>query len=701
MKTGLNNLLNPNSVAVFGVSEQDGKAGNSVAKNLLGSSMRVYGINPKGGILFGSPIYRHVEELPEVPDLAVIALPAGLAPEAVRVCAGQGIKTAIVIAGGFGEVGEAGRKLEMKLKEAIAGTNTRILGPNTLGVLIPRLHLDTIFLPSTHLKRPGPGNIAVISQSGSGVMGALDIGAFYGVGLGAFVGLGNRIDIDENELIQYFAEDPQIAAIGLYLESFADAEKFFNICRKVTPHKPIALVKAGRSSAGARAVALHTGSLAGSDRVTGGVLKQAGVFRAYDDEELLDTVRILARGKPLSGRRVAVLTGGGGMGVMIADYIEARENGIAATLAKFDPLTEAKLAKMAVPYASVHNPIDLTPAASNDMYDSALEILQDDLNVDVIIICILYHAAQRDQLTERLCYWGAKGKKQLIVATMGSELTIKAMRQMEAEGVLVFPSFWRAVKAVDVLYKRAEYLRRIEMLPEMIDSEIRTKEKDRIPKPGIPLAEDEIKMFMRERGIATPDSVVLAGGRLHQEIPFSFPLVVKLRSPDVLHKTELQGVVLNITDQEMLNKILEKMRLSFPDQDLLVEQMESGGVEIIVGLIEDSTFGLSIMCGIGGTLAELYQDVAFRKVPINRLDACSMLCELKAHALLEGFRGAKVNREALIELLLKVSDFGEKLRGHIEQMDLNPVILREDKAVIVDAKLIWKNKRLGTGGIEK
>ena len=690
---GIDSLLNPKSVAVFGVSEQEGKAGNSVVKHLLDSSIRVYGINPKGGILYGLPIYRNINELPEVPNLAVLALPARLVPEATRQCVRRGVGVVIVIAGGFSEVGEEGRKLELELKEAITSTPTRILGPNTLGVLIPRLNLDTIFLPSNHLRRPGPGNIAIISQSGSAVMGALDNGAFYGVGLGAFVGLGNRVDIDENELIEYFADDPHISAIGLYLESFADAERFFNICEKVTPRKPIALVKAGRSPAGAQAVALHTGSLAGSDRVTDGVLRQLGVFRAYDDEELLDIARTLAYSKPLTGRRVAVLTGGGGMGVITADYIEAKERGIAATLATFEPSTEVKLSKVAVSYASVRNPIDLTPDANNDMYEAALEILQDDPNVDVIVLCLVYHTARREDLTERVCYWGRQVKKPLIVAMLGSEPAIRAIRRMEAAGVLAFPSLWRAVKAINVLAQRSEFLRGVNI--NIKDASVLKSYNINsafIPKPNTPMTEDEIKVLLRKRGIFTPDSIVLPGGELPTEIPFPFPLVVKIRSADVLHKTEVKGVALNIPDAEMLVKTIVEMRSRFPGQDLLVERMESSGIEIIVGLIDDSAFGLSIMCGIGGILAEIYQDVTFRRVPVNRFDADTMLRELKGHAILEGFRGVKVNREAVIDLLLNISSLGQELKGYIDQLDLNPIIVREDKVVVVDAKLVWKDK---------
>ena len=696
MKTGIESLLNPNSVAVFGVSEQEGKAGNQVVKHLLEGNVKFYGINPKGGTLWGHTIYRSIEELPEAPDLAVIALPAKPAVEAARVSADRGVGSVIVIAGGFSEVGAEGWELEMKLKSAVAGKGTRILGPNTLGLLIPRLKLDTIFLPSTHLRRPEPGQIAIISQSGSGVMGAVDVGAFRGATLGAFVGLGNRTDIDENELIAYFGDDPDTLAIGLYLESFKDAQKFVDVCCRVTPRKPIVLVKAGRSPAGAKAVALHTGSLAGSDRVTGGVLNQLGIFRAYDDEELFDTLRTLAYMKPITGRRVAILTGGGGMGVMTADYAEAVEEGFGFTLATLSPDTEAKLARIAFPFASVHNPIDLTPTAENSMYDYALEILQDDPGVDVIIVSLMYHSGKKDRsFTERLCYWAKEGRKPLVVAAIGSETTVEAVRQMEAAGVLSLPSFRRAVRAADILVKRAEFLSRRSSGEEgVIAAENPAIKPTSLPKPGKSLAEDEVKEILRQRGVSTPDSIVLRKGELPEKMFLPYPLVLKIRSADVLHKTELKGVMLDIKNKEALEKAAGEMRIRFPGQDLLLEQMENHGVEIIVGLIDDSTFGLSIMCGIGGVLAELYQDVAFRRLPIDRLDAESMLTSLKAYALLDGFRGIKANREAVIDLLLKVSSLGQDLSGEIEQMDLNPIIVREDKAVVVDAKLIWKKDKV-------
>ncbi|MCL2336958.1 MAG: acetate--CoA ligase family protein, partial [Firmicutes bacterium] len=244
--------------------------------------------------------------------------------------------------------------------------------------------------------------------------------------------------------------------------------------------------------------------------------------------------------------------------------------------------------------------------------------------------------------------------------------------------------------------RRAEFLQRVQELKETAEAPVglsgaAAQQARPLPKPGVPLAEDEVKAILRQWGVATPRSVVLPGGCLMGELPLAFPLVVKARGADLLHKTEQRGVALNIRTPEDLRTTVAEMNLRFPGYDLLAEEMEPPGVEIIVGLIDDPTFGLSIMCGIGGVLAELYQDVSFRRTPITRPDADSMLRELKAHALFEGFRGIKASREAVIDLLLKVAAFGHELRGGIEQMDLNPVIVHGDYAVAVDAKLIWKS----------
>jgi acetyltransferase len=520
----------------------------------------------------------------------------------------------------------------------------------------------------------------------------MDIGAFYGLGINAFVGLGNRLDIDENELLEYFKDDQATSAVALYLESFADPKRFIEIAREFVLQKPLVFLRAGRSYAGARAVQSHTGSLAGSDRVTDGMLRQLGILRVYDADQLLETANALAYSRPVKGRRVAIVTGGGGMGIMTADYIEAKENGIASKLATLQPETESKLKEVALPIASVHNPIDLTASVTSAMYDGAIGALQDDPGVDVIICVYDYNPSGCDErLTESLIHWAKEGSKPLVAAVLGSELCIDGIRTLSSAGVPAFSSIWSAVRAVDALAKRNEFLEMVANRQEAtVDEGGKSRSAVKVVS-GVPLAEDQIKAVLSDRGINTPKSVVLSKGILPTEVPLAYPVVVKIRSAAVLHKTELKGVVLDVRDRASVEVVAQEMAERFPGEDLLVEEMEPKGVELIVGLIEDATLGLAIMCGLGGTLAELFQDVAFRLIPIDKQEAENMLRELKGYALLNGFRGIEANRKAVIDLLVKVSQLGQELAGSVDQIDLNPVIVHGDKAVVVDAKIIWKN----------
>lgn len=703
MSDTLTHLFSPQSIAVVGASDHEGKPGNIIVKQLLGKGFRVLPVSTKESAVRGVPAYRSIRDVPEVPDVAVLAIPAEAAVAATGDCVSAGVPVVIVVAGGFGETcssdgraSEAGRALEERLRAIVSGSRTRVLGPNTLGVLVPRTGLDTVFLDPSRFRRPRPGAGTLISQSGSAMLVGMDAAAFYGVGLAAFVGLGNRLDIDENELLEYFASDPATSAIGLYLESFADAPGFVRVCREVVPRKPVALLRAGRSAAGARAVQLHTGSLAGSDRVTDGVLRQLGVIRVFDEEELIDATRTLAAAPPLAGRRVAVLTNGGGIGVIAADYVESQGRGIASSLASLSDETLSRLAKAALPFSAVRNPIDLTASCVNDTYDAALGILQDDPGVDVILCCALFQPPGVDEgLNEILCHWGREGHKPLIVTAIGSETAIQCIRTLESAGVVAFPSVWRAVRAIDVLARRGEFLRRESPRRPADEAGWRGRPTIR-SRAGTPLAEDEVKTILRDYGLVTPTSVVLPEGLPPSDLPFNYPVVVKVRSATIAHKTELGGVVLGIRDRAELKAAVNEMRSRFPGEDLLVEQMVPQGVEIIVGLIDDPTFGPSIMCGAGGVLAELYRDVSFRAIPIERADAEEMLGELKVDALLRGFRGTRASREAVVDVLLRVSRLGRDLSGLLDQMDLNPVIVHEDGAVVVDAKLVWKpESRLG------
>ncbi|HWQ04086.1 MAG TPA: acetate--CoA ligase family protein [Longilinea sp.] len=689
MGNNIEALLKPQSVVVIGASAQQGKVGNVILTQVARGKFRVYAVNPKGGTACGLPFYASVRDLPEVPDLAVLAMPAAPTIGAAQECIDLGVKAIVAIASGFGETGDAGRVLEKQLADMLCGSQTRLLGPNTLGLLVPESGLDTNFLPADRMRRPDSGNIVLLSQSGSVAIGEIDSNALTGVSISAFVGFGNRLDIDENELMDYYAEDAGTDVLAMYLESFADPQGFLERCRRIVPKKPVILLKAGRSEAGARAVQLHTGSLAGSDRVTDGALRQAGVIRVYDTQELMDAARILAFMPPIYNNRVAVLTNGGGFGIVASDFIESTRPGIGARLAVLSDETKQKIASAALSFAAVRNPIDLTGSLNNAMCDAALSALQEDPGVDIILFTLGFQPPAIDEgLIDIIIKWAKNGSKPMIVVPIGSDIVLKAMQKFNAARVPAFTSIWRGVQAIDTLAKRGDILRKLQAA--QVDAAEPAKGMV-IPslQAGIPVAEHEVKAALREIGVNVPKSIILRPGEHVQNVPLNYPLVVKISAADILHKTEQKGVLLGIRDQTELETAVADMRSRFATGDILIEEMEERGVEMIVGLVRDSTFGLAIMCGLGGTTAELYQDVSFRKVPITRRDADEMLSELKGHKLLEGFRGIKTDREGLIDLLVKIAQFGEFYQDGILQMDLNPVIVQAHRAVAVDAKILW------------
>ena len=455
-------LFNPASVALIGASEDPHKVGGTVFRNLCASHARLYPVNPKLASLHGHTCYPSITQVPEVPDLAMVAVPTGAVASVVEECVVKGVRLIVVVSAGFGETGEKGKLAERRLVELARKSGARILGPNTMGVLRPAISLDTTFVPGERWHRPPPGPIALVCQSGAlGVDGA-EAAWLYGGGISVFVTLGNKCDLNECDMVEALAVDHATRCIAMYLEGFADGRRFIEICRLVTPHKPIVVLKGGRSDAGARAAALHTGSLAGSDRVVDGAFKQAGILRAYDVSELMDYAHALAFGPPLCRPRLGVLTCAGGFGVILADYLADPERPVGASLAEFGSETERRLRQVALSFASVRNPIDLTGSATNQMFDQALEILQDDPNVDAILVSLIPYPPLLDEgIVEVLDKWRRQGRKPLVAIVQGQVFLPHVLQRFWRAGVLAYPGLAQAVRAVGALCQRGEYLMRI------------------------------------------------------------------------------------------------------------------------------------------------------------------------------------------------------------------------------------------------
>lgn len=455
-------VLNPSSVVLIGASADPQKLGGAILANLRTSKTRLYLVNPKLSQIDDDPCYPTVLDVPDAVDLAVVAVPAGAVLEVVEQCVTKGIEAIVVISGGLGETGQAGKETERRLREILRGTRTRMLGPNTVGVFSPTSDLDATFMLKERWHRPSPGPVAVVSQSGALGLDVAELCAASGVGISAFISLGNKCDLNERDLVEAFARDPNTKCIAMYLEDFIDGRAFFDACRRISPEKPIVVTKAGSSEQGARAAASHTGALAGSDRVVNGVFKQAGVIRTHGVDDLVDDALTLTCGSPLYKPRLAVLTSAGGYSVTICDYLAAPDLGVDATLAVLDDKTVARLREVAVPFAAVHNPIDLTGSATNAHFDGALRALEEDPNVDAIIISLIPYPPLLDEgVVEVIERWRRNGPKPLLAVATGQAFGPEVLRRLWQAGVPAYPSPWQVARAVGVLCQRGEFLRRL------------------------------------------------------------------------------------------------------------------------------------------------------------------------------------------------------------------------------------------------
>lgn len=462
MNTGRLSLLEPRAIAVIGATEKPGRPGAAIFERLHRAGRRTYPVHPTEKTVFGQRAFATPEDLPDDVDLAVIAIGAEGAVDVAERCARRGIPNLIVVAGGFAETGEDGRLLEARLRDIHAECGTRLLGPNTLGIFLPHRQLDTIFVEHAGEESFEPGGVAFVTQSGSVGVEALWQSSNIGFGLRAFIGLGNKCDLDELDFLRHFAGDEGTTCLAFYVESLERARAFLETAREVARRKPVVMLKAGRTAAGASAVSSHTGRLAGSDRVVDGAFRQFGIQRAADDEALCDAARILSMLPPAPGNRVAILTAAGGYGVIGADYVESPSR-VVLRMATLDPATEARIRDLSFPFASCRNPVDLTAGADDRMFGAALDALLDDEGVD-IILCNAFFAPSgiSDRLIDEIASRAAENRKPIVVFTQYGPRTSEYARRFYRSRVVAFPSAYRTVRAVRFLVERRTILDALE-----------------------------------------------------------------------------------------------------------------------------------------------------------------------------------------------------------------------------------------------
>jgi acetyl coenzyme A synthetase (ADP forming)-like protein len=677
-------FLQPASVAVVGASRNPEKVGFGVFANLVqaGFPGPIYGVNPSGGELLGRALYPSIDAIPGPVDLGVFVVPPKAILEGIPALARKGMKAAIAISAGFKEVGGEGIALERCLGEAAAASGVRVLGPNCLGLINTHARLNASFSRGT----PPKGAISFFSQSGALCTAVLDWAIGEAVGFSKFVSLGNKADVSESDVMEYLAGDPDTRVILGYVESIDDGRRFLRVARDVTRRKPVVLVKAGSTAAGARAATSHTGSLAGSDRAYSAAFRQGGILRAGTVEELFDLALGFAMQPVPSGDRLLILTNAGGPGILAADMADR----LGIPLAEVRGELRAKLLPSLPSTASLANPVDVIGDARADRYRDALAALRDEPSVDIVLVLLTPQAMTEAEETARAAVSVLAGSGKTVFASFLGEATVgEARRILSAGGVPNYPVPERAVQAIHGMIRYAR-LRPSGPGREGETPSARPPGAERFIRSALDagrrtLAEEEARGILEAYGFAFPRHAFAdtsaAAVEAYRELG-SGKVAMKIVSPDVLHKTDVGGVRLSLSSGEEVTRsfveITSAVRRRAPSAwvaGVSVQEMVEGGREVILGMSRDPQFGPLLMFGMGGIYVEVMRDVSFRVAPLSRRDAEEMVREIRSYPLLASFRGIEpADEEAVVEALLRVSrlatDFPE-----IQEMDINPLLV--------------------------
>ena len=711
--TGLDAIFRPRSVAVIGASRRPGSIGAAIFRNLLahGFDGPVYPVNPSASVVQSVLAWPSVTAIPGDVDLAVIAVPAAQVLAALEECGRKGVRGAVVITAGFKETGPEGAERERALRECARRHGMRLVGPNCLGVLNtePAVGLDATFAPAW----PPSGPVAFSSQSGALGLAILETAGALGLGISQFVSVGNKADVSGNDLLEYWEKDPATRVILLYLESFGNPRRFTQIARRVGRSKPIAAVKSGRTHSGARAASSHTGSLAGADNAVDALCHQSGVIRTDTIEELFDVAMLLANQPLPHGARVGIVTNAGGPAIMATDACESHELELPA-------LAEATMAALHAylpPEASVRNPVDMIASATAESFEKTVRLVLEDPNVDALlaiyvppIVTTPLEVAQAivrgaRAATANLAARGAAAKP-ILSCFMGAHGVPEGLRSLHEGHIPSYPFPESAVLALSRVLRYARWRDEPEGREVHFDDldlgaareAVRSGlERAQNGKPEW-LTADETRALLAATGIpVAPVALARTAGEAGVlAAKVGFPVAVKLASSTLTHKSDVGGVVLGLENEEQVRRAfadigrrLDERGLRAQMQGVTVQPMVADGVEAIVGMAQDPSFGPVLMFGLGGVYVELLRDVTFNVAPVTDKDVREMVRSVRGSKLLEGWRGAPpADRAALEQAILRLSQLVGEV-PEIAELDLNPLKVLPDGrgCVVVDARI--------------
>ncbi len=705
----LDSIFRPKRIALIGVSNDPKSVGGITLTNLVGAGYQgvVYPINPKREAVMGIPCYPDVKSLPKTPDLAVIMTAANVVPGIIKECGEAGINGIIIMSAGFKETGENGKTLEENVKKQLAAfPGMRVIGPNCLGIIVPGLKMNVSFANGM----PKKGHVAFISQSGALCTSVLDWAQEAKIGFSYFVSVGNAMDVTFGDLIDYFGQDTNTKSIVLYIESLVDARSFMSAARAFARKKPIIVYKAGRFPESAAAAASHTGALASEDNIYDAVFRRAGLARVYDIGNIFDFTDLIGRKRMPRGSRLAIVTNAGGPGVMATDTLIS----LGGKLVKLEDQTIQKLDELLPSYWSHGNPVDVLGDATPERFAKATEIVLDDNNVDAILVILTPQAMTDPTGTAKaVAQLSATTSKLIMAAWLGGVSMRGGVEVFTEAGIAVYTTPEQAISAFMTLSKYSRNLDLLYETPKEVPvsfSYDRKKLREKyitevFPKAKV-LNEDDSKLLINDYGIESthPELSKNEDEAIKIAEKKGYPVVLKVQSPDIFHKTDVGGVALDIHSEEGLraayHDIQKTVAKRAPDariDGITVQKMvnTADGVEMILGIKKDSVFGTVILVGMGGTKAELFKDRRLEFPPLNDRLALHMLKSLKVFPLLEGYRGSKPkNIQKLIEVLIRLSylaaDYPE-----IEELDINPLIVTTEDVIALDARIVVDQEVLG------
>jgi acetyl coenzyme A synthetase (ADP forming)-like protein len=711
---GLEAVFRPRAVAVIGASRTPGSIGAAIFHNLIARGFEgpVYPVNPRADVVGSVKAYATIDDVPGPVDLAMIVVPAPHALEVLEACGKKGVKAAVVISAGFKESGAEGRAREHALVECARRHRMRLVGPNCLGVINaePGVSLDATFAPAW----PPHGQVAFSSQSGALGLAILDMAKALNIGISHFISVGNKADVSGNDLLEFWEQDPGTRIILLYLESFGNARRFIEIARRVTRRKPVVAVKSGRSVAGARAASSHTGSLAGPDAAVDALCRQSGVIRTDTMEELFDVAMLLAHQPVPRGNRVGIVTNAGGPGIMASDACEGHGLVVPALADE----TVAALRAFLPPEASTRNPVDMIASATPASFEQAVRLVVGDPNVDGVLAIYVPPIVTRPLDVAQAIVRGAdaaaaeareKGvtPKPVMSCFLGSHGVPEGLQSLHEGNI---PSYSFPEAAAIALARAVRYGAWLDapagQVPELAGIDpararaviARAIARDASRDAVTWLRPAELREVLESYGLSVVKSTNAqgAGDAVAAAGAMGYPVVIKLESDTITHKSDVGGVVLDVRNEAEVRRAfadieskLEAIGRRGEMSGVSVQQLIKGGVEAIVGMTRDPGFGPLIMFGLGGVFVEVLKDVAFRIHPLTDQDAAGLVREVRGYPLLEGYRGQPPgDTGALEDVLLRVSRMVGDL-PEIEEMDLNPLkVLAPGKGCIaVDARI--------------